>query len=683
MQQGIHHSPVSSRRVKVDDVRNLKYVKRAEQGTKIRQVRQHCGQILPRACSPSRGYPSSVSEKKASTNCTPEMPSACSPRSPPRCTCIESGIYSDMHCGSLGFDCLDPSAPEDCSTDSPTPSALYPDCMYSMDSFQDAFCDVLLNSAACGYDGGDCCECTCDESNASSTSSSTSRSAPCSPYYPCYDPYSGCANSVETDDVTYDSTYTFVGYCMPGPGTAGDGRCDSEYNNAECDYDSGDCCECNCVDGDEECGSNGYDCSDPRSLCYGSMVSAYADDDFVEASSGSHEEAAYVDCTATFVPTLGDGRCDITLNNAECSYDGGDCCKCTCVDGPEYTCGVEGYTCFQITCLNDDEEDDGAIEGNDAEDNSAAAVFPNTASPDRFTDVEIFGIVVLGAFGVAVLIGAIAASCWCARRKSTEAQGPGKVMSGRARLQPGVLQGRAPARDASARERPPAYGSGARHSGLPHDGESTGRFPDGDDVETGSARRAVDDESGRVVVAASAVGTKSAYLSSPPGTATPINPAWTPRGADEEKIHEFCAESEGEPSGDSNTTLKTPSSTHMVAAEAIGTATHGASPPASSESAAPLSEPVNETEPLKAEVVERDSGSHDRTGVDTRSAEEVVDGSNNPDEVVEDALRPGDVETAVPSSSDEADGPGSVDESRDGESRDGDGDAKTFESPDD
>lgn len=26
-------------------------------------------------------------------------------------------------------------------------------------------------------------------------------------------------------------------------------------------------------------------------------------------------------------------------NNAECGYDGGDCCSCTCVDGSFYTCG--------------------------------------------------------------------------------------------------------------------------------------------------------------------------------------------------------------------------------------------------------------------------------------------------------------------------------------------------------
>ena len=41
---------------------------------------------------------------------------------------------------------------------------------------------------------------------------------------------------------------------------SGDGRCDPDYNNPECCYDGGDCCEHTCVNGASTCGQYGYDC---------------------------------------------------------------------------------------------------------------------------------------------------------------------------------------------------------------------------------------------------------------------------------------------------------------------------------------------------------------------------------------------------------------------------------------
>lgn len=44
----------------------------------------------------------------------------------------------------------------------------------------------------------------------------------------------------------------------------------SGYNTAECNFDDGDCCSCDCVDGDSwACGDGGYDCVDPASACLG------------------------------------------------------------------------------------------------------------------------------------------------------------------------------------------------------------------------------------------------------------------------------------------------------------------------------------------------------------------------------------------------------------------------------
>ena len=49
---------------------------------------------------------------------------------------------------------------------------------------------------------------------------------------------------------------------------------------------------------------------------------------------------------------MGDGYCDDILNNKECEYDGGDCCECTCVDGPIYPCGFNWLQCEDPTCLD-------------------------------------------------------------------------------------------------------------------------------------------------------------------------------------------------------------------------------------------------------------------------------------------------------------------------------------------
>ncbi|CAN0366422.1 unnamed protein product, partial [Ascophyllum nodosum] len=44
--------------------------------------------------------------------------------------------------------------------------------------------------------------------------------------------------------------------------------------------------------------------------------------------------------------TVQNGRCDTENNNAECGFDGGDCCLCTCSHGSYYDCGSNGFTCL-------------------------------------------------------------------------------------------------------------------------------------------------------------------------------------------------------------------------------------------------------------------------------------------------------------------------------------------------
>ena len=68
-----------------------------------------------------------------------------------RCTC-QDGISHT--CGVNGYDCLDPDAPTDCDTASPTPSPAaafgYPDCTGYMYYIQDGKCDSSLNNEECG-----------------------------------------------------------------------------------------------------------------------------------------------------------------------------------------------------------------------------------------------------------------------------------------------------------------------------------------------------------------------------------------------------------------------------------------------------------------------------------------------------------------------------------------------------
>ena len=72
----------------------------------------------------------------------------------------------------------------------------------------------------------------------------------------------------------------------------GDGYCNDETNNADCNYDDGDCCG-SCV--------NKEYCSECSCL-------------------------SEVTVTGQLNPLIGNGFCNPEINNAECMFDGLDCC---------------------------------------------------------------------------------------------------------------------------------------------------------------------------------------------------------------------------------------------------------------------------------------------------------------------------------------------------------------------
>lgn len=60
--------------------------------------------------------------------------------------------------------------------------------------------------------------------------------------------------------------------------------------------------------------------------------------------------AQYDNCPNGAVADTGNGRCDAALNVTSCGYDGGDCCPCTCVDGPTHACSTSDFDCLYPDC---------------------------------------------------------------------------------------------------------------------------------------------------------------------------------------------------------------------------------------------------------------------------------------------------------------------------------------------
>ena len=83
---------------------------------------------------------------------------------------------------------------------------------------------------------------------------------------------------------------------------------------------------------------------------------AFIDSDTEEVTSSTTESYSYLydytsephpdypDCDARAY-FINDSFCDFSANTAECGWDGGDCCECTCEVGEYYRCGTWGYDC--------------------------------------------------------------------------------------------------------------------------------------------------------------------------------------------------------------------------------------------------------------------------------------------------------------------------------------------------
>ena len=223
-------------------------------------------------------------------------------------TCV-SATYS---CGVASFVCLN------------TEASSYDACPASSSSlWGDGFCDQWvgllsadLNTASCNWDGGDCCESTCSGSDSDACSHA---------YWNCEDPTatdfgvaSECAGLIDFPSFLGD------GYC---DGFPGDG-----YNSDACGWDAGDCCTGSCVSPTTTDGA-GYECGTAGYLCYDSTQPSYV----------------LANCSVQFPSYIGDGYCDGIAddgyNTEACDWDGGDCCRNTCVT-VVFECGTAGFLCL-------------------------------------------------------------------------------------------------------------------------------------------------------------------------------------------------------------------------------------------------------------------------------------------------------------------------------------------------
>jgi len=212
--------------------------------------------------------------------------------------------------------CLDPDSPNYSTTSAPSACG-------SPQWKGDGFCDDDNNNDACDFDGGDCCG-----DNVQTTYCSACQCLACADNYPtwwgdniCDDGNNNVGCNWDGGDccmgASQNNNWCTVCACLDpsapqsgdgcgSPQWKGDGYCDDDNNNDNCDYDGGDCC--------------GNDVQ--TTFCSACQCLACADN---------------------YPNWWGDGICDDGNNNQGCNYDGGDCCMgssqnnswctvCACLD---------------------------------------------------------------------------------------------------------------------------------------------------------------------------------------------------------------------------------------------------------------------------------------------------------------------------------------------------------------
>lgn len=105
------------------------------------------------------------------------------------------------------------------------------------------------NNKACAWDGGDCCEESCDSEDGASYGYECGGQED----YDCKNPAYGPTTTMMTTPFCDEDSMDL----------AGDSACDTgKSNTAMCNWDGGDCCPGTCAG--DVCGAAGYECLDPK-----------------------------------------------------------------------------------------------------------------------------------------------------------------------------------------------------------------------------------------------------------------------------------------------------------------------------------------------------------------------------------------------------------------------------------
>ena len=230
------------------------------------------------------------------------------------------------------------------------------DCCLHASLVNNGICNQENLNFACAFDGNDCAYCNatipdrarcCNSSrpcilgqgDCGSDDNHCANGLMCGSNN-CEDEYSGKPFNCCT---LKDTSLADLSDPCPNQSSIGNGLCNSENNNAICNYDGGDCCPNIDLIGNEQCDYVNYNhvcLFDGGDCCY-----RYSWE--TEIGNGqcndihNLEMCSYDQGDCCFNSKIGDGICDDTNNNRVCHYDGGDCCFgnidtsrctfCTCI----------------------------------------------------------------------------------------------------------------------------------------------------------------------------------------------------------------------------------------------------------------------------------------------------------------------------------------------------------------
>ena len=253
--------------------------------------------------------------------------------------CCADTCTAPSNCGTTVYACLDPaSAYNNSCTGSASALAQLGDgeCV--------GFSFGALNTAICGWDGGDCCSTSCNgtcEHN----------------IMDCLDPtYSrgvGTGSCQPTEDVATP--------CVTGhSSTTTAGKADFCACSADCVW-IGDCC----TDYKFYCGQGSPSSTTTTMASTTTTTVASTPSTTQQASTTTYSP---VECVVYVESFIGDGFCDSDYNSAACGWDDGDCCESTCTSDYQH-CGQTVYACMDPdaseygTCSNvDSHQGDGSCD---------------------------------------------------------------------------------------------------------------------------------------------------------------------------------------------------------------------------------------------------------------------------------------------------------------------------------